>query len=182
MLSILLCVLVDHWDVFFGNMSIYYPFYNWIAFLLSFFVSFMSSLNSLHNHTYLLMVCKYFLLLHVLPFHFVDYFFHRAVFTLDVIPLIASCFCYLYFWCHPKKLLPRPMAKRFIPPFLLGVYRYWADRGPFVWPIGEWPNNQCWEEQVFIYNIPTLGESRAFVLWAQFSHESQYFPCSPKGH
>ena len=27
-----------------------------------------------------------------------------------------------------------------------------------MWHLGEWLNNLCWKEQVFIYNIPTLGE------------------------
>ena len=50
------------------------------------------------------------------------------------------------------------------------------------WHLGERPNSQYWKEQVFIYNILTLGALGALQLRAHLSHENQHFPCSPKGY
>lgn len=53
------------------------------------------------------------------PFPFVDHSFGCAeAFQFDIAPLINFCFCFLYFWCRPKKKsLPRPMSGSFSPVF-----------------------------------------------------------------
>ena len=47
------------------------------------------------------------------------WFFFRcaAAFWSDIDPLVYFCFCWLCFWCHTQKSLPRPMSWNFSPMF-----------------------------------------------------------------
>ena len=51
-------------------------------------------------------ICKYFLPLGMLPFHFVDGFhFYTESFWFDEDPFVYFCFCCLFFWCQILKII-----------------------------------------------------------------------------
>ena len=65
-------------------------------------------------------ICKYFLLLCMLPFNFVDGFLCCAgAFYFDVVSLVDFCFCCFCFWYQIKKIIiTRPMSRNSLPMFL----------------------------------------------------------------
>lgn len=90
-------------------------------------------------------ICNYFLPFCNITFPFVDHSFGCAeAFQFDIAPLINFCFCFLYFWCRPKKKsLPRPMSGSFSPVFssrnftvlgLMFVFNlFWVNFLPDFW-------------------------------------------------